>query len=244
MKIRIFTLSLMLSFPFLSIAQAPEFKDLVMLFADGKYDKCLVKADKYSQDDKTKKEPLPYIYMSMSLYRISLDATLKEKNPNIKDPLKEAFKYAGKFVKTDKQREYVKEYEDYLNELLNSAIEESVNFANEGKYAKSVAAMKKVTEFFPEDPGGWLLRGVYEFHNKVRAEATTSWNKAFELLEKFKFEDMTKAEKKLLKIAITDYVNLQVEQKMMDKAKDMLNKGMVWFKDDADYKEFYDRIIN
>jgi uncharacterized protein with von Willebrand factor type A (vWA) domain len=244
MNIRNLTLFTMLLISGVSYAQPSEFKDLVMLYADGKYEKLLVKADKYTQDDKTKKEPLPYIYMSMACFKISQDASLKEKFTQIKDPFKDALKYAAKFVKTDKERAYISEYEDYLNDLLGAAVEEAVNFAADAKYSKSIAAMKKVTEFFPEDPGGWLLKGVFEFQNKVRAEATTSWNKAFELLEKFKFEDMTKAEKRMLKVAIMEYVKLQVENKMMDKAKDMLNKGAVWFSADEEFKEFYDKIIN
>jgi hypothetical protein len=226
------------------LAQAPNFEDLVILYADGKYDKCVVKADKYTQGDDTKKEPVPYIYASMALFQISKDATWVQKNPEFEDAFKEAIKYAAKFVKLDKDKAYKGEYGEYLDELLFAALEESMNWAAEAKYSKAVGTMKKVCEFAPEDAGAWLLKGVYDFRNKVKADATAAWAKGLPLLETVVFEDLSKAHKKMLKVGIMEYATLQVENKAIDKAKDVMNKGYVWFQEDQEFKEKYDAIVN
>ena len=37
----------------------------------GKYEKVLYKAIRYTEDDETKKEPVPYVFMSMAFFKIS-----------------------------------------------------------------------------------------------------------------------------------------------------------------------------
>ena len=93
---------------------------LLMWFVDEKYEKVLFKAIRYTEDDKQKKHPVPYLYMAKSYLGIhnSDDNDLRETYEVDKlKALKNALKYAGKFVKKDKEQEYVPSEQDFFEEL-------------------------------------------------------------------------------------------------------------------------------
>ena len=52
-------------------AQAPSYDYLLVLFVDGEYEKLVKKAEKYTLNEKTKKDPIPWFYLSKGLYAIS-----------------------------------------------------------------------------------------------------------------------------------------------------------------------------
>src|SRR5690606_10685134 len=54
-----------------ALAQDKQYDDLLVRYVDEKYEDCLVRAERYTQGDKTKKDPLPFLYMSMCLYEMS-----------------------------------------------------------------------------------------------------------------------------------------------------------------------------
>jgi len=73
---------LILAFIAMSSAQAQtenDYKDLLTLFVTEKYEKCLYKAEGYTLDEKTKKDPLPYMFMSRCFYEMSRRDEFKEK---------------------------------------------------------------------------------------------------------------------------------------------------------------------
>ncbi len=230
-----------------SFAQAPEFDDLRMLFGDGKLDKCLVKADKYVMDDDTKKEPVPYLFASKSLFEISKDASWIEKNAEFAKAFKESLNYAAKFKKYDKDGTYSREMEnaEFLEALLDAAFEDAINMANENQYSKALATLKKMVAFAPDFAGGWLYKGVCDNRNKVKADAKASWETGLKLLENTVFEDLNDVEKKRLKFAIIEYCTEQaVALKKPEEAKKVINIGYQWYQNDEDYKAAYDKFVN
>jgi len=76
-----------------------EFDKLVFLYIDGKYVKCANLGLKYTEDDKLRRDPIPYLYVSMSMFEISRIEALSEKHPNA---FKNSLKYAYKYRKKDK----------------------------------------------------------------------------------------------------------------------------------------------
>ncbi|MCB0198137.1 MAG: hypothetical protein KDJ65_39710, partial [Anaerolineae bacterium] len=69
---RTFLAAALLAFTaFTATAQKHVYEDLLVLFVDENYEKCLAKAENYTVNDDTRKDPLPYLYMSMSLYEMS-----------------------------------------------------------------------------------------------------------------------------------------------------------------------------
>ena len=114
MKVLQFTLliGLMLAKPFASLAQRygdeeeeplipqEDFDELLMWMVDEKFEKVLYKAIRYTEDDETKKEPVPYVFMSMAYFKIS-ESGNPEFEEKYSNALKSALKYASKFVKKD-----------------------------------------------------------------------------------------------------------------------------------------------
>ena len=52
-------------------AQSKPYEDLLVKYVDEKYEDCIVKAERYTMADDTKKDALPYLYMSMCLFEMS-----------------------------------------------------------------------------------------------------------------------------------------------------------------------------
>ncbi|MEY3835453.1 MAG: hypothetical protein RI989_881 [Bacteroidota bacterium] len=69
-----------------SFAQT-DYPDLLAMFVDEKYEKCLYKAEKYTLNEKTKKDPLPYLFMSRCYFEMSkriVTSTLQNMLPKTK----------------------------------------------------------------------------------------------------------------------------------------------------------------
>ena len=101
-----------------------DFDELLMWMVDGKYEKVLYKAIRYTEDDDTKKEPVPYVFMSMAFFKIS-ESSDEELLEKYSKALKDALKYASKFVKKDKEKEYISEYVDYFNDLRRATMNQA-----------------------------------------------------------------------------------------------------------------------
>ena len=88
-----------------------DYKDLLTMFVSEKYEKCLYKAEGYTLDDETKKDALPYLFMSRCYFEMSKKDEFKEKYPNA---FKDSMKYISKYGSKDKEHKYAAEYEDFF----------------------------------------------------------------------------------------------------------------------------------
>ena len=82
------------------------------------------------ENDKYRKHPLPYIYVSMSYYEMSKQPgkfSVGEKDSEFPKPLKEAQKYLYKFMKADKKapkyydQSWYDEFKDYYINLADTS---------------------------------------------------------------------------------------------------------------------------
>jgi len=215
MKVLQFTLlvGLMLIQPFTSFGQrygdedeAPlipqeDFDELLMWMVDGKYEKVLYKAIRYTEDDETSKEPVPYVFMSMAFFKISesSDMELLEKYDKA---LKDALKYASKFVKKDKDKEYIDEYTDFFNDLRRATMNEAEIYVDEEKYTKAKGYYKYLWTLDEEDPGAWLMYGSVLWKAKAVRDAQESWNTAEKLLAEYGGKGLEEVQTDLLKYAV------------------------------------------
>ncbi|MGB2384369.1 MAG: hypothetical protein ACPH8E_02605, partial [Flavobacteriales bacterium] len=118
-----------------------DFDELLMWMVDGKYEKVLYKAIRYTEDDDTKKEPVPYVFMSMAFFKIS-ESSDEELLEKYSKALKDALKYASKFVKKDKEGEYIGEYVDYFNDLRRATMNQAEIYVDEEKFTKAKSYYK------------------------------------------------------------------------------------------------------
>jgi len=71
-----------------------EFDKLIFLYIDEKYEKCAKLGKNYTENSDLRREPIPYLYVSMSLFEISKSDVLREKYPTaFKNSMKYAYKY-------------------------------------------------------------------------------------------------------------------------------------------------------
>ena len=216
-----------------------DYHDLLELYIDEKYERVLYKAEDYTLKDKTKKDPLPYLFMSMAYYKISLDEKLLEKFP---DAFKSSLKYMSKYCSKDKERQYIGDYEDFVDQLRGATIAEAEVFMDTEKYTKSKAYYKYLVDMDPNDAGAVIMRGLSEEGLRSKKESTSSFELAKELLVGQKCSNMTQIQMKLLKQSLIRLAENLNEQGNKAAAKEWLDLGAQYFQDDKEYQVTYNMI--
>jgi len=233
---------------------AQDYMDLLALITDEKYEKCLYKCEKLMAGEKTKKEPLPYLYASMCYYEMSRDNKYNEDYPKA---FKSALSYLGKYRKKDKSYEYREDAEDYIENIKIILLEEVENNALAGteKSAKKTASlMKKVIAFDPNDYGAQLIQGLNYILSKNKTEGKRVVAEAMKKIKTIgtdiEFGDLTESQQLYLKYALMEYAKFQLPIDPVA-AKETINLGHQFFyekrddcliDDNSDFKELYDKI--
>jgi tetratricopeptide (TPR) repeat protein len=214
-----------------------DYKDLLTLFVTEKYEKCLYKAEGYTLDEKTKKDPLPYMFMSRCFYEMSKRDEFKEKYPNA---FKDAMKYISKYGSKDKEKVYLSEYEDYIAQIRAAAIAQAETMMDTQKFSKAKQLYDQLLDIDPNDAGAQLMMGVVQGLMKAKKESDTALAKAKAILSEKKAGQAAE-ELYLLKYALTMHAtNLASTSK--DAAKEWLDLGLEYFPEDKEYKVTYDTI--
>jgi len=147
----------------LSIAQVKggddKFDKLFDLFVLEKYEDCAYKAENYTMNDKYRKDPEPYLYLSMCFFKISKTDFDVE---TYKDPLKDALKYAYKFRKKDKDTSIYNENKAYINKLKEAGIVRVRSYYDEEKYRKSAYFCASILKIEMDDDNIRFPKGVYD----------------------------------------------------------------------------------
>ena len=95
-------------------------------YSDGDYEKLVKAAEKYTLNDKYKKDPIPYLWLSRGLYQIK-QSGLSETDAKWKNAVKDAMKALSKAVKYDyngiisqdfRFNEYLQEFQTYMRLFL------------------------------------------------------------------------------------------------------------------------------
>jgi tetratricopeptide (TPR) repeat protein len=214
-----------------------DYKDLLTMFVSEKYEKCLYKAEGYTLADDTKKDPLPYLFMSRCYYEMSKREEFKEKYPNA---FKDALKYASKYGSKDKEKVHMAEYEDFFAELRKAAQAEAETMMDTEKFSKAKQIYDQLLDLDPNDAGAQLMMGLAFTGLKSKKEAETAIAKAKQILTEKK-AGQSKEQLQLLRDAITRHATaLSVSNKTL--AKEWLDLGLEYFPEDKEYKVTYDSI--
>jgi hypothetical protein len=225
-----------------SVAQEQDtYPDLLALFVDEKFEKCLYKAEKYTLNDKTKKHALPYLFMSRCNFEMSKRDEFKEKFPRA---AKDCFKYATKYISKDKERKFYAEHEDYFTELRNKAVAEAELSMDNKKYSQSKAFYDYLTDWDANDAGAWIMVGISFQMAKQNKEAESALKTAQTLLTDKTCSVEVQGQKDLLKNAIIAYAEKLYTEGNSTEAKMWLNLGKEWFMDDKEYQVTYSQYAN
>lgn len=239
---KIIGLFIVLLSAFVSKAQAPDFDDLKILYADANYEKLVKVAEGYTLKDDLKKDPLPFIWLGKGLYKISLSGTDDEK---YKNAFKDAIAAVGKAMKNDKEHTELSEFQDFIDEFQNAVVELINNDIGAKDYSKASGWVIKYYKITNNPIGAKYLDGATKYRKADKGGANTLWKEADLLLSKTtSIENWSEADKTMLKLGIFQTAECYIASKQLEKAKSVLNKIAPWFEDDEDFKTKYDEIIN
>ena len=205
-----------------------ELNQLLVWYVDGKYEKVLYKAIRYTEDDEQKKHPMPYLYMAKAYLGIhnSDDADKRESYEEDKlKALKNALKYAGKFVKKDKEQEYIFEELEYIEDLRKETIIAAETEMDNGKFTKAKSYYKYLTTLDKEDPGAWMMYGTVFLTLKARRDADKAWETARNLLLDQQTRGLTEGQRELLQYAFVTTIEKLDEMGDRAAAQDFISLG-------------------
>jgi len=241
MKIKIFSLLSLMFFAQFAKAQETEFKDLLSLFVDQKYEKVLNKAENYTVGDATKKHPLPYLYIAMSLYEMSKIEKYAQME-QYKNAFKDAMKYTSKYAAKDKEKKYVQDFPDYFINLRKDLTVEGDIQYEAGKFTKAKGFYDCMVDFDPNDAGAHLMLGLCFAHSKAVKESDTEFAKAKELLVSQTYSTDNEEVKKLLKSALITYANELGDANDKKKAAEWMGYANELFMDDPEWQINYNSV--
>lgn len=236
----IYTFTLILFTASLTFGQ--NYDELLELIVDEQYEKCLYKAVKYTENDKTKKDALPYAYMSMAFFRIaqSDDPDLQDKFPKA---AKDAVKYLVKFRKKDKEDAHLAEFTDFISEVRVATIAEAEQNSDQEKFTKSKGLYKYLTDIDAKDPGAWLMRGYSEWMMKSKKDAQNSWEMAKQTLNENGVAGLRDEQLKLLRMAVITNSEMLYEIGERENARFWLETTKEFFQDDREFNVTYSSIV-
>lgn len=231
---RILTLALLAFIyftPSLVAQDNKEYEGLWVLYIDEDYKKLVKKAKGITENDKTKKEPMPYLFMSMGYFEISKKEDLSEDYPKA---FKDAMKYAGKWRKKDKKGTFVYDNKDYIADLREAGMEVAEGYLEDGSFSKAKGYYKYMTQFDPECPGSWLM---YSFALKKMNDFSgrqLAWDNYETKLGEI--SRLGTEQQRLLKYGLIIYSEELYEEGKRSEARTLLKVGAEFYAEDNEYK--------
>lgn len=231
----IFLFISLLSLNFSLFAQTnKEYMDLLVLYVDEDYEKCVKKAEKYMEKDDTKRDALPYLYSSMAYYEMSRDHKYSEAYPRA---YKTSLSYLSKYRKKDKDYKYKEDAMEFTEKLKFEIAEQVDNYLLTGTdkdLRKIKSLLKKLVKIDPDDVGAQLLLGIYYIYTKDKSSGKIEIKEALEKLEDFgtdiKFEELTASQQYFLKEGLIAYYEYKHDSDPVE-AKKVLLLGKPYFKE-------------
>lgn len=234
-----------------------DYMDLLLLFVDEKYEVCYNKSMKYTEKEKTKKDPLPFLYVSMSSFEMSRDHKYTNTFPKA---YKTAISFAAKYRKKDKDYKHKSDSEKFIDDFKLIILEEIENYLLEGTsatYGKAAGLTKKCCDMDPDDYGAKLLYALLSDLTKNKTASKEYMKICTPKLEEYandnlSLKTMNKSQQTILRFALLEYANYYIIKEPA-KAKEMLDYGKDLFYEknefskvsyNLDYKSKYDSITN
>lgn len=223
-KSLIFTLLLLVGFVTTAGTKDDKYQKLRDLFEEGKYEDCAFKAEGYSLKDDMKKDAEPYLFLSMSLYQLSMLSSKEMEYPKAFD---DAFKYAAKAAKYDKSGSIISDNEDYFEELKEAGIKEANNYFKSGNYSKTAKCLDRVLDFCPEDNYVRLTKGMCDILARNNGEGSMELKTAFTTINEYPLHKSSETSQKLLSQAFIQYSEYLNTENMKDSAKSTIDVAKV-----------------
>lgn len=256
--LRISFVSLLLALlmvPMESKAQDPKYSRMLEDLVDGKYERVLFRAIGYTEKESTKKHPEPYSYMARAYLKIhqSDDPELKDSYPKA---LKESLKYCTKFIKKDKEMEYVPDQMEFIEELRAETIGQADTEMDAMKYTRAKSLYSYLTKLDKADPAAYVMLGLANYYAKSTRDAAENWGVACELMgsmtgrialseeiENVREEPLTESMRGLLMDGIIRASEQLDEDGQRTQAIELLENGLPLFEGERSFMVTYGTIV-
>lgn len=235
----VFTLGFVLS----GTAQPPHYDDLVIYYADGDYEKLLKVAEKYTLKDDTKKDAIPYLYLSKANYAMSKDSRYDEDYPKA---FKDALKYGSKCRRYDTDGTVYSEHIAFFTDLKKACVELIKNDLADGNYSRLNGDIAMLHRIAFDDVGSWFLKVAVHIRNKEKSEVKEFTEKANENLDAVTSVDAWQpVDFEMLKIGTFEYCKAIDEvYRQKNLGTELLGKVKQWFEGDDEFMKFYNCYVN
>lgn len=222
-------------------AQKHVYEDLLVMYVDEKYEKCIFKAEGYTMAEETKKDALPFLYMSMCFFEMSKREQYAVDYPRAS---RDALKWAEKYRKKDKEKEFFGNYEDYWAELNTTATQAGENLLDDPKgLSKAKQIFDAMVGYYPENPGPWLLLAMSQYKSNLIKEGDLSVAEFDKVLAAAgDIKTLPKDQQVTLKNALIRYADYLTSKGMRDRARQYAALGKDAFMEEADFKGLWESL--
>ncbi|WP_123776048.1 hypothetical protein [Brumimicrobium aurantiacum] len=217
------------------------YEDLLIIQADGDWEKLIKKADRYTTKSSTSKDPLPYYYMSYGLYKISFQA---ERDDEYKGAYKDAFTAMGKMLRYDESGEVEEKHTEFINELKFSLLEIIQNEVENEEYKRAFGWSMRLYKFGRDYIPALYMEGALRTRKNDATTGRNKWEEANKLMKDADVMSWSEADQKILMSALFQSAKVLKEMRLTAQAKEMMDKGAPYFEDLERWQEQYDEIIN
>lgn len=218
-----------------------QYQELLILKADGNWDKLIKKAEQYTLSDKTHKDPAPYYYLSYGLYKMSFKANRDEK---YKKAYKDAFKAIGKMLRYDESGTAQQKYAEYIITLKTSLLELIQNDIDAGQPKRAFGWAMRMYKFGREYPPALFLDAALRYEKRDRTTARIRWEAGEKLLKDTDINSWSEIDKKVLQLGLYLSAKFLKKDLQTKQAKKMMNIGAPYFEGDEVWDAKYDEIVN
>jgi hypothetical protein len=205
---------------------------LEKLFIEEKYEDVAYKGISMVESDKYKSDPEIYLYVAMAWYEISQmnDEAMEVEYPKA---LQDAFKYAAKFAKKDKEGVWAEDNSDFFEDLKKAGIADAAQWIDDDKKRRNaVSSYKYMSKAMPDDPNLLFFKGVLEYMNRNSGQADRDVSMAMtDLITKYadpKYRP-SKASAPVLEDGLLRWTDNMLEQSYADSAKKTINWALKFF---------------
>lgn len=237
----LFSIIAILLISFGTFAQTKAYDDLLIMKADGNWEKLIKKAEQYTLSAKTKKDTDPYYYMAYGLYKISFES---DRGDAYKNAYKDAFNSIGKMLRFDKDGSVAAEYEEFIDELKLSLLEIIQNEIDNEEYRRAFGWVMRMYKFGRDYVPAYYLEAPLRQRNDDASTARTKWQEGEKHLANQDINTWTPADKKFMILGLYQSAKALKENRQADKAKEVMNIGAPYFEGEDRWDEYYDEIVN
>lgn len=220
-----------------------KYDKLFDLYILGDYEKCIRKAERYTNRDKTKRDPQPYLYLSQCYFAVSRDRELEEYYPRA---FKNALKHAYKVYRKGDETTLMEDNADFFTELKQAAIEEAMYNYNLNDFRKAAYYLKKVLKFDPDDHKVQLMCGVAQVRARNRRMGSDNIEEALKGLKATLEREGTieGVGSDLIGEAMVDYTKYLMEKKRYTEAEDAIADARLLDSENAEVEQLYSEIYS